>query len=175
MEPTVPGSFRTAAHRKRYTDGQNEELQITRLRVLATSWCSSRRRAASCGQGPVARMGPLGVSISVVTAEQRRPASFCGRRGDWIRSASGMEASGLSNSGAASRQVGGRLAQVSFDELGSANGITRFDRRAGLQRFGLGSRSPSRRFAGSSARHRHCERFVWRGAHSSGGITSGCT
>ena len=116
-----------------------------------------------------------GVSISVVTTERRRTASSAvvgvirsrrrQRRGN-----------GLSRTAARRRRhIGGRFAQHSFAELGNVNVIARFDRRAGPHRFGPSSRSPSRRFAGDSPRHRPRERFVWRGAHSSGGITSGCT
>ena len=104
---------------RRYTDRQNEELQITfssgLFRLLGHA---SRRRAASRGWGQSLCRPGLGRSTSVVATERRRTASAAvvgvirtsGRqvRGHWL----------LSNSGALSRHAWHTVGRVSSADAG---------------------------------------------------------
>jgi len=84
--------------------------------------------------------------------------------------------SGLSRTAApCHRHIGGRLARRSFDELGSLNVIARVDRRAGPHRFGMSAVVAVAPLCGLFAAPSSSRAFCLVRAHSSGGITTGCT
>ena len=144
--------------------------------VVAASWHASWHRAAS--RGRVSRSsGPgSGVSISVVTAERRRTTSSPVVGGFRIRLASSARPLAL-------------FEQRRAVAVSVANGWPCFLRRPGL--FGTFVLVSTAVLSVSVIRHRRsaaaaplcglltrpcCRgRSGWRRAHSSGGITSGCT
>ena len=114
---------------------QEENSNHFALGVFAAFRCSSRRPAASRGEGEYARPGSVGRFDLGRGNEKNGASGYCGHRGHLDQVGVRQRGNGLSRTAARLSQPSWRtLGLHAFDERSGLDAVTRFDRRAGSHR-----------------------------------------